>query len=54
MTYIILLRNVLMHELNNGKFDILAWVYLYGLAKARVCYAIADQVDGYIREYEGK
>jgi hypothetical protein len=52
MFEIMLRRDVLMHELNNGKFDRLAWVFLYGIAKAEGCLAIADQLDGYIVRYE--
>jgi hypothetical protein len=52
MSEIILLRDVLMHELNHGKFDRLAWVYLYGIAMAEGCLSIAGQVDKYIVHYE--
>ena len=52
MSEIILYRNVLMHELNQGIFDRLAWVFLYGIAKAEGCLAIADQLDRYISHYE--
>jgi hypothetical protein len=51
MDEIILRRNVLMNELNNGVFDRLAWVFLYGIAKSENCLAIADQLDRYIRHY---
>ena len=51
MSEIILRRNVLMNELNHGVFDRIAWVYLYGIAKAAGCLAIADQLDGYIKRY---
>jgi hypothetical protein len=54
MNEIILLRNVLMIELNHGYFDRLAWVYLYARAKAENCLSIADQVDGYIKHYSAK
>lgn len=51
MNEITLRRDVLMHELNNGVFDRLAWVFLYGIAKAENCLAIADQLDKYIKHY---
>jgi hypothetical protein len=51
MDEIILRRNVLMNELNHGIFDRLAWVFLYGKAKAENCLAIADQLDRYINHY---
>lgn len=52
MDEIILLRNVLMNELNNGKFDRLAWVFLYAKAIAADCLSIAAQIDRYIKHYE--
>jgi hypothetical protein len=48
---VIQVRDMLKRELGAGFYDALAWSALYIMARDADCLAIADQVQGYIREY---
>ncbi len=48
---VIEVRDLLIREINAGFYDAPAWDALYIMARDGGCAAIADQVQGYIRQY---
>lgn len=51
MSEVVILRNVLMNELNNGFFDREAWNALVVMARDANCLSIAAQAERYIEHY---